>query len=110
MGDRLLFVDEKDGNRYEVSHHRDWTPRSELQNLIMGVWPTQRSWTDLCSERNAQQGAIILEEWSLKPDHTVPEIQLFDSQGKELLHDLFPDQKEEPDNCVSTKQSRVGTG
>lgn len=107
MDCRLLFVDEKDGNCYEVDHHRDWTPRSELQNLIMGISPTQLSWTDLCLERNARQGAIIPEEWPLKYDHTIPEIQLLDNQGNDL-YELFPDHKVDP--IVVHRPSRAVLG
>jgi len=99
-GDQLLFVDEKDGNCYEIQHHRDWTPRSPLENLIKGVWPTQKSWNELCSERKIRQGAVILEEWPLKPDHTVPEVQLLDSQGKDLLAEAFLNRIKEPPMVV----------
>ena len=90
-GDKLLFMNPEDGSRYEVKLNPGWTPRTLFKSWKEGVWPKQQSWSELCASRGIQRGALIIEDWPLIPDHTVPEVQVLDSQGNDLLAELFKD-------------------
>ena len=106
-GGKVLFVTQ-DGARYRVDLFLNDTKRVTFKSWKDGIWPSQQSWSEMCSSRGIRRGALIIKDWPLKPDHIAPEPKILDSNWENIFRKLVPDYKPEPVTVYRPTQAVIG--